>query len=227
MKSDLMGDFRVGFLLGTPVRAQYLAQLIGTVMALLVAPSVFVLFATAYPCIIQVETPEHQHHNSTQTQGMHVVKTCEFAGPSIAAWRAVAVAASELISPIPQSSKIFSVYFAVFSTLTVLLKRFILDRSPLDWSLSRLKKWQPNMMIFALAFTLPSPRFGLALVMGAIAAKVWRVRRKEQFRRFGFAVAAGFLAGEGIGGTINCAFSILGFGGHQWGIDVGCPPVGC
>ena len=222
-----MGDFRVGFLLGTPVRAQYLAQLIGTIMALLVAPSVFVLFATAYPCIIQVEheTPEHQHHNSSQS--MHVVKTCEFAGPSIAAWRAVAVAASEPISPIPQSSKIFSVYFAVFSTLMVLFKRFILDRSPLDWNLSRLKKWQPNMMIFALAFTLPSPRFGLTLVMGAIAAKVWRARRKEQFQRFGFAVAAGFVAGEGIGGTINCVFSILGVGGHQWGTDIGCPPGGC
>ncbi|CCF38542.1 hypothetical protein CH063_09600 [Colletotrichum higginsianum] len=49
---DLIGDFRVGFLLRTPPRLQYAAQLIGTLVATLVAPSVFVLFATAYPCII-------------------------------------------------------------------------------------------------------------------------------------------------------------------------------
>ncbi|KAG5912649.1 hypothetical protein E4U42_002061, partial [Claviceps africana] len=48
---DLMGDFRVGFLLRTPPRAQYAAQLLGTLAAAVAAPVLFALFATAYPCI--------------------------------------------------------------------------------------------------------------------------------------------------------------------------------
>ena len=43
--SDLVGDFRVGFLLRTPPRIQWMAQGIGTVCAIFFAPALFVLFS--------------------------------------------------------------------------------------------------------------------------------------------------------------------------------------
>ncbi|GJC97743.1 oligopeptide transporter [Colletotrichum higginsianum] len=111
-----VGDFRVGFLLRTPPRLQYAAQLIGTLVATLVAPSVFVLFATAYPCIIA---------SPSSSEGETGARACEFPGPAIAAWRAVAVAASAPTSPVPPSSARFSAGLAVVSVLLVVVRRLV------------------------------------------------------------------------------------------------------
>jgi len=45
--SDLVGDFRVGFLLRTPVNQQWMAQGIGTIVAVFMAPLLFLLFMKA------------------------------------------------------------------------------------------------------------------------------------------------------------------------------------
>lgn len=204
--TDLMGDFRVGFLLGTPPYLQYAAQLLGTFVATMVAPSVFVLFTKAYPCIIA---------NAEDKAADHV---CQFPGPAVASWRAVAIAASEPDSPIPPTSVTFSIGFAVVSGLLTLLKQvFFIGR------LSFLRKYQPNLMILALAFTLPTPQTSITMMVGAIIAKVWKRKRPGDFEQLGLGVAAGLVAGEGIGGTINCIISILGIGGERWTSNIGCP----
>jgi uncharacterized oligopeptide transporter (OPT) family protein len=73
--TDLTSDFRVGFLLRTPPNQQWVAQGLGTIVAVFLAPALFMLFSKAYPCIIDLEA-----------------ETCPFGAPSVAAWRAVAVA---------------------------------------------------------------------------------------------------------------------------------------
>ncbi|KAJ3494976.1 hypothetical protein NLG97_g3720 [Lecanicillium saksenae] len=185
---DLMGDFRVGFLLGTPAHLQYAAQLIGTLVASLVAPAIFLLFATAYPCIISGEA-----------------STCDFPAPTVAAWRAVAVVASTPNPSIPLSSMYFSAFLAVFSAILVILKH-VLCSSGYSW----VKAYWPNMMIFGLAFTLPNAQTPTTMMIGAIIAAVWKSKSMKGFETYAFGVAAGLVAGEGIGGTINCALSILG-----------------
>ncbi|KAH9990676.1 OPT oligopeptide transporter protein-domain-containing protein [Xylariaceae sp. FL0662B] len=207
---DLMGDFRVGFLLQTPPRLQYAAQLIGTLIATLVAPAVFVLFAKAYPCIIA--------GSDEQTAGA----SCEFPGPAVAAWRAVAIAASEPTSPIPPSSAYFSIGFAASAGLLVLLRHLLCVGR-----FHHVRRYLPNMMILALAFTLPSPQTGVTMMMGALLAKAWRWKGREGYEHYAFGVAAGLVAGEGIGGTVNCVLSILGVGGQRWSTGVGCPAGVC
>jgi uncharacterized oligopeptide transporter (OPT) family protein len=201
----------VGFLLRTPPRLQYAAQLIGTLIATLVAPSVFVLFTTAYPCIITNVDDDDTGASS-----------CEFPGPSVAAWRAVAVAASEPTMPVPASSAYFSIALAAGAGILVLVKRFVLVGN-----LHRLQHYLPNMMILALAFTLPSPQNGITMMMGAMVAAIWKRKYLEGYEKYGYAVAAGLVAGEGIGGTVNCVLSILGIGGQQWSIGIGCPAGEC
>ncbi|TIC91778.1 putative oligopeptide transporter [Colletotrichum higginsianum] len=210
---DLIGDFRVGFLLRTPPRLQYAAQLIGTLVATLVAPSVFVLFATAYPCIIA---------SPSSSEGETGARACEFPGPAIAAWRAVAVAASAPTTPVPPSSARFSAGLAVVSVLLVVVRRLVVVGA---WRGGQ--RFIPNMMIFALAFTLPSPQTSVSMMLGAVAAKVWRWKGPVGFERNLFAVAAGLVAGEGIGGTVNCVLSILGVGGQRWSLGLGCPAGRC
>ncbi|XWW97687.1 hypothetical protein V2A60_005673 [Cordyceps javanica] len=187
---DLMGDFRVGFLLSTPAHLQYAAQLIGTLVASLVAPAIFLLFATAYPCIVSGDAG-----------------ACEFPAPTVAAWRAVAVVASTPDPSIPPSSIYFSVAMAVLAGVLVIAKHIVCNAGRYSWT----KPYWPNMMIFGLAFTLPNAQTATTMMLGAVVAALWRAKSLKRFELYAFGVAAGFVAGEGIGGTINCGLSILGF----------------
>ena len=211
-----MADFRVGFLLKTPPRPQYIAQLLGTFVAAFVAPALFVLFTSAYPCIIV--SPEGDGNSTIATS----VETCEFPAPAIAAWRAVAVAASEPVSPIPPSSLYFSLAMAAIGCSSVLLHHFLWTGS---WAWVR--KFHPNMMILALAFTIPTPQYGITMMLGAVVSALWRRRDRKEFQHYGFAVAAGLIAGEGVGGTINCALSLVGLDDGRWKTTVGCPAGRC
>ncbi|KAI3325006.1 oligopeptide transporter [Xylariaceae sp. AK1471] len=213
--TDLMVDLKVGFLLGTPVLPQYFAQVIGTLVATIFVPSIFILFTTAYPCILD----DHDGSNNNNTR----IETCEFTGPSIAAWKAVAIVASEPTSPIPPSSKTFSLIFVALCALVVLFRHLLLVGRRVF-----LRSYIPNMMIIAIAFTLPSPQYGVSMAIGAAIAQIWRSKHPKSWNSYGLSFACGLVAGEGIGGTINCMLSILGFGGRKHGgTSVGCPAGRC
>jgi len=130
--TDLVADFRVGFLLRTPPNQQWIAQGVGTIVAVFLAPLLFRLFMTAYPCVIDGSTP------------------CIFLAPSVSAWKAVAVAATDPNFPIPKSSGIFSIVWAIFGSVMVLIRHYVWV-GKLEW----VRAWHPNMMAVSLAFVLP------------------------------------------------------------------------
>ncbi|TKA80251.1 hypothetical protein B0A49_01441 [Cryomyces minteri] len=171
--SDLVGDFRVGFLLRTPPNQQWLAQGLGTIVAIFMAPAMFILFSTAYPCIIDVNAK--------------------------------------------------TIVFAVFGALMVLVRHYAYTGSR-----AKYRAYHPNMMCVALAFVLPQTVYGTAMVMGAVPAFVWARRNPKHFDVFGYAVAAGLIAGEGIGGVVNAIFQVAGIAGPDpYGTQVGCPALSC
>lgn len=102
-----MQDFRTGFLLRTPPIQQWLTQGLGTFVAIFLAPAIFNLFMTAYPCVIAM------------TDG------CAFSAPSVAAWRIVAIAATDPELPIPTSAGIFAIVFSVFGCFMVVLRHYV------------------------------------------------------------------------------------------------------
>lgn len=199
--TDLTCDFRTGFLLRTPPNQQWLAQGVGTLVAVFLAPAMFQLFSTAYPCIIDVNA-----------------ETCPFAIPSVSAWRATAVAVTDPTFPIPTSSGIFAIVFSIFGSFMVLLRHFVWT-GRLEW----MRKYHPNMMCIGLAFTLAQTQYGTAMCMGAILTIVWQRKNPESFDIYGYAVAAGLIAGEGIGGVINAVFQVAGISGDKYGTNVACP----
>ena len=83
------------------------------------------------------------------------------------------------------------------------------------------------MMVIALAFIIPASVYGTAMTIGAVVAAVWSWRQPRGFELFGHAVAAGFMAGEGIGGVVNAVLQIVGWSGEVWGTTVGCPAGVC
>ena len=74
-----------------------------------------------------------------------------------------------------------------------------------------------------LAFVVPQVQYAIAMSVGAIIALLWQKRSASSWEVWGFALAAGLIAGEGIGGVITAAFVIGGIDGGVYGSAVGCP----
>ncbi|KAF1992316.1 oligopeptide transporter [Aulographum hederae CBS 113979] len=203
--SDLVSDFRVGFLLRTPPNQQWLAQGAGTIVAVFLAPAMFVLFAKAYPCIIDMDAD-----------------VCPFSAPSVSAWRAVAVAVTDPTFPVPTSSGIFSIVFAIFGAFMVLIRHYVWV-GKLEW----VRTYHPNMMCIALAFVLPQTYYGLAMIIGAVPCFFWAKKHAKSFDVYAYAIAAGLIAGEGIGGVVNAIFQVAGISGDIYGSTIACPAGLC
>ena len=52
--SDMTGDLKTGYLLRAKPRNQFIAQLCGAFVAVLLSVGLFILFSTASPCIMYV-----------------------------------------------------------------------------------------------------------------------------------------------------------------------------
>jgi len=204
--SDLVSDFRVGFLLRTPPNQQWLAQGMGTIVAVFLAPGLFLLFVKAYPCVLNAEAA-----------------ICAFPGPSIAAWQAVTEAITKKQFPVPKSSGIFSIVLAVFGVIMIFIRHY-LYRGRFE----KYRVYHPNMMCIGLAFVLPASIYGTAMLIGATTAFFWAKKNPRTFDIYGYAVAAGMIAGEGIGGVINAIFQIAGIAGPDpYGTQIACPALSC
>lgn len=133
-------------------------------------------------------------------------------------WQAV----TDPVFPVPTSSGIFAIVFAALGSAMVLIRHFV-------WTgrLAWVRAYHPNMMCVALAFVLPQTQYATAMMMGAVAAWVWARRSKRVFDVFGYAVAAGLIAGEGIGGVVNAVFQIAGIAGDKYGSNIACPADSC
>lgn len=145
--SDLVGDFRVGFLLRTSPKQQWIAQGLGTIVACFLAPALFMLFAKAYPCILDINA-----------------EVCPFSAPSVSAWRAVAVAMTDPEFPVPTSSGIFAICFSIFGAAMIFVRHYAYRGT---WEKYRV--YHPNMMCIGLAFVLPQTYYGLAMIIGAVS----------------------------------------------------------
>jgi OPT family oligopeptide transporter len=204
--ADLVGDFRVGYLLRTSPKQQWIAQGLGTMVACILAPAMFMLFAKAYPCIIDP-----------------TIEKCPFAAPSVGAWRAVAVAVTDPVFPVPPTSGYFAIAFAIWGGVMVVIRHYAYTGK---WE--KYKAYHPNVMCIALAFVLNATVYGTAMVMGAVPAYFWAKKYPKHFEVYGFAVAGGLIAGEGIGGVINAVFQVAGIAGPDpYGTNIACPGDSC
>jgi uncharacterized oligopeptide transporter (OPT) family protein len=200
--TDMVMDFRVGFLLRTPPILQWYAQIIGTIVSIFLAPGIFVLFTKAYPCIIDLELAD----------------TCAFIVPASASWRAVTSAVTDPTFPVPRSSWIFAIAVSVFAVVTVVFRHVYLVGER-----AKYRSYMPNFMALGLAFVLPTTSYGNAMLTGAFIAHFWMKKFPQNHQLYCSAIAAGAIAGEGLGGCITAVFQIAGIGGDKYGSSVGCP----
>ncbi|KAK4152670.1 OPT oligopeptide transporter protein-domain-containing protein [Chaetomidium leptoderma] len=212
MATALVSDFRTGFLVGTSPIKQWVAQSIGSFVSVWLGPGLFVLFTSAYPCIWKDFTPEE----------IAAGKTCPFLVPSVTAWAAVAQAVTDPSVSIPTTSGIFAIVMGVVSIIQVVVRHFFLVGER-----DKYRKWLPNWGAIALSWVIPAPVFASAALLGAIVAALWRKYSMRTWDIYGYAVAAGFIAGEGLGGVVGAILTLAGVDGYTKGSMIACPADSC
>ncbi|RMZ83857.1 hypothetical protein DV737_g1511, partial [Chaetothyriales sp. CBS 132003] len=94
-----------------------------------------------------------------------------------------------------------------------------------ELSLIRFAKWVPNMSILGLAMTITGTSVVLSVLIGSIAAACWKRYHLSSHERFLYAVAAGAIAGEGVGFVVQAALQVAGVGGPL--SNIGCVGDAC
>lgn len=197
--TDMTGDLKTGYLLRAKPRNQFVAQLCGAVVAVFLNVGLFILFTTATPCILYLPASGD----------------CTYGAPSVSAWAAVAQAVSAPKLPIPASSGYTAIALGLFSVLSVVVKHLWVPKA--YWS------WVPNWNAVGLAFVVPQVYYSIAMAAGSVFNYVWALRSPAGFDMYMFAVAAGMLAGEGLGGVLQALLAVAKVDGGIYGTAIGCP----
>lgn len=196
---DMTGDLKTGYLLRAKPRNQFIAQLCGAVVSVFLCSGLFLLFTTASPCIIYPTATGE----------------CTYAGPSIAAWAAVAVAVTAPQLPISASSGYTAIGLALASAATACIKHLLIPKK--YWG------YVPNWNAIGLAFVVPQIQYSIAMGIGSLFNYFWLRKNPVSFDMFMFPIAAGLLAGEGLGGVFQALLAVAGVDGTHYGSAIGCP----
>ncbi|KAI9209500.1 OPT oligopeptide transporter protein-domain-containing protein [Polychytrium aggregatum] len=198
---DMVGDLKTGHILRASPRSQFHAQILGSIVGVFTSLGVFLVFATAYPCIMNLD------------------QKCIFDLPSVSAWNAITVALTDTTkAPIPASSGWSSIGLGLFAILVTVGKHYLPQKYRI---------FVPNMSAIGISFVLTSTHYSTAMVIGSIVAVVWERRAPKSWEVMGWAVASGMIAGEGIGGLFQAILQIAGVTNDRYGTQFGCPKLGC
>jgi uncharacterized oligopeptide transporter (OPT) family protein len=208
---DMVADLKIGHLMSAAPKAQFWAQLWGTVFTILPTTGLFVAFTKAYPCITN-----------------HDLK-CPFDLPAVMAWKMVAIAMTSATSAIPKSSGISNacvlltsgitaIVLGIMSIITVVIKY----RLP-----PKYRNYVPNWSGIGLGFLIPNVALPFGMVCGAVTAVLMKRLRPAVWELYGYPFAAGLTAGEACSGLLTVGLIIAGVGGNTLGTQIGCPFGSC
>ncbi|XP_038982835.1 probable metal-nicotianamine transporter YSL12 [Phoenix dactylifera] len=166
--SDLMQDFKTGYLTLASPRSMFVSQIIGTAMGCVIAPCVFWLF---YKAFNELGLP-----NS------------EYPAPNALIFRNIAILGVDGFSSLPKHClTLCCIFFAA-----AILINLIRDLSP-----KKVARFIPLPMAMAIPFYIGS-YFAIDMCVGSLILFVWEKINKTQADAFGPAVASGLICGHGM-----------------------------
>ena len=199
---DMLTDLKTGYELSVSPRAQFIAQTVGSLAGVFSAVCTFEILTTAYPCIMSLETLEH----------------CPFSVPAGTTWYGFTYALTadwtSVATLFPPYCFTAVVIATIISIVLPVLEIFVLPNS--------YKKLMPSLTAYGLAF-ITAPYISLAMFIGAVVLVVWSKFSLRTKEKFGYSVAAGISAGEGVAGVLVAILMILGVE-FKW--CIGMPSVG-
>jgi uncharacterized oligopeptide transporter (OPT) family protein len=111
---------------------------------------------------------------------------------------------------------------AGISVAQVLIKTYYLVGSR-----EKYRAYLPSWMSIGIAFVVPQTYYATATLIGATISYVWARKWPKTFEMYCYAVCAGMIAGEGLGGVVGAALELGGVSGSVYGTQVGCPGNSC
>ncbi|KAI3694074.1 hypothetical protein L1987_77033 [Smallanthus sonchifolius] len=166
--SDLMSDFKTGYLTLASPRSMFVSQVIGTAMGCVIAPCVFWIFYTAFPDL-----------------GKH---GSEYPAPYAVVYRNLAILGVEGFGSLPKHC--LSLCHALFAA--AILINVARDTVPKKWA-----RFIPIPMAMAIPFYIGTS-FAIDMCVGSLILFIWEKSNKAKADAFGPAVASGLICGEGI-----------------------------
>ncbi|XBI47420.1 probable metal-nicotianamine transporter YSL14 [Triticum dicoccoides] len=166
--SDLMQDFKTGYLTLASPKSMFISQVIGTAMGCVISPCVFWLFYKAFSDI--------------GTSGT------EYPAPYAIVYRNMAILGVDGFNTLPENClTLCYIFFAAAIAINL-----IRDLTPHKFS-----RFIPLPMAMAIPFYIGS-YFAIDMFLGSFILFVWEKVNKAKADAFGPAVASGLICGDGI-----------------------------
>ncbi|KAF9379032.1 hypothetical protein CPB97_009204 [Podila verticillata] len=180
---DMVGDLKTGHLLGASPRSQFLAQCVGSVFAIAAAVPLFILYTSAYECIIDES-----------------IKKCEFGLVSVVTWQAVC----KLLTTggtVPKASVITAGICCVLAIANLLIRIKLVPQ--------KFRPYWINLNAVGLGLINPSPALAMAMLTGWAAGRIWIKISQSSHEKYMYSIAGGFISGVGVAGIVK-ALLVLG-----------------
>ncbi|XP_066322156.1 probable metal-nicotianamine transporter YSL14 [Miscanthus floridulus] len=166
--SDLMQDFKTGYLTLASPRSMFISQVIGTGMGCVIGPCVFWLFYKAFGDIGESGT--------------------EYPVPYAIVYRNMAILGVDGFHSLPENC--LTLCYIFFAAAIVI--NLVRDLTP-----HRVSRFIPLPMAMAIPFYIGS-YFAIDMFLGCVILFVWEQLNKAKADAFGPAVASGLICGDGI-----------------------------
>ncbi|KAJ7942685.1 Oligopeptide transporter [Quillaja saponaria] len=182
--SDLMQDFKTGYLTLASPRAMFVSQVLGTAMGCVMSPLVFWFFYKAY----SVGDPGSS-----------------YPAPYGTIYRGMALLGVEGFSSLPKNClRLAIIFFAAAIAINII--RELLERFETKY---RIHRFIPSPMCMAIPFYLGG-YFSIDMCVGSLILFLWSKKNKQKAKDFVPAVAAGLICGESLWGVPSAILSLAG-----------------
>ncbi|XP_022998408.1 probable metal-nicotianamine transporter YSL7 [Cucurbita maxima] len=170
--SDLMQDFKTGYLTLASPRSMFFSQVCGTAMGCFLSPLVFWFFFKAY----NVGDPEGS-----------------YPAPYGLMYRGIALLGVEGVSSLPRNCLTLAICFFVAAIVINIIREFL---QKVD-TRYRTYRFIPSPMCMAIPFYLGA-YFAIDMCVGSLILFLWQRRNKIKASEFAPAVASGLICGESL-----------------------------
>nr|GMD18113.1 probable metal-nicotianamine transporter YSL7 [Ipomoea batatas] len=182
--SDLMQDFKTGYLTLASPRAMFFSQVIGTAMGCVMTPLVFWIFYKAYP----LGDPNGS-----------------YPAPYALMYRGIALLGVEGFGSLPKHCLALAIgFFLAAMVIDVLIE--LLRKYETNY---RIYRFIPNPMCMAIPFYLGG-YFAIDMCVGSLILFLWRRANKQKAKDFAPAVASGLVCGESLWGIPAAILALAG-----------------
>ncbi|KAI8984759.1 OPT oligopeptide transporter protein-domain-containing protein [Mycotypha africana] len=188
---DMVGDLKTGQLVGASPRSQFLAQFVASFFAIGMAVGLFIIFADAYPCIIDPNIE---------------AQDCVFGLVAVVAWQNVTLLLTGGGDPLSRGSVIATVVCAVAAVVIPLVRHFFIPK--------KYHRYFPSISAIGIAMINTSPEVPLSMFIGWVAGKIWKRIDSAAYDDLMYSVSGGLIAGQGISALIQAVFKIVGVSGN-------------